>query len=130
MIIFPVKVVQIIDEQSALVEITVPDNSSSTYDTKKRTVFLHGVILSDVVDGERLTFTEMPYKYMKITGTKTYSTAIGGTKTVYVMEPLSRKVHLGIMKRIREVKEKQEAERDLERRIEKLKEKEKQEGRR
>lgn len=102
----PIKIVQRVDEQSALVKIDV---GARGHNTTKHTVFLQGLNLSDAVDDERIRFTRIPY--WKIIGTKTYTTAIGGSKTVYVMEPLSRELHTKTLKRMAEIKEIQEAER-------------------
>ena len=62
----------------------------------EETVFLQGVDLSNAVDGKRFQLEWI----MKITGTKTYGTAAGGTNTVYVLEPLDEETHKKILERI------------------------------
>ncbi len=69
------------------------------YSLKTQTVLLQGVDLTDVADGEQVKLESI----VKIIGTKTLNTAAGGTRTVYVAEPLSPATHKKIIKRLEEL---------------------------
>ena len=101
----PISIEQRIDGNSALAKIEIPKGSPPRYTAvaggisrtmTEETVFLQGVDLSNAVDGKRFQLEWI----MKITGTKTYGTAAGGTNTVYVLEPLDEETHKKILERI------------------------------
>ena len=95
----PVIIEQRIDTHSALATIEVLDGAPPEYtgtlvhdvrySLKTQTVLLQGVDLTDVADGEQVKLESI----VKIIGTKTLNTAAGGTRTVYVAEPLSPATH-------------------------------------
>lgn len=70
------KVQQVIDEDTALLADPFSRRNTGI------TVWAEGIDFSGAVDGESMTVDEV----VKISGTKTYTTALGGTKTVMVIE--------------------------------------------
>lgn len=48
--------------------------------------YINGLGMKDITDGDTVSFGRPCH----VTGTKTYKTVVGGTKTVYVIEPIHR----------------------------------------
>jgi hypothetical protein len=90
-VLYSVHVVQITGPDEMLAEIPVAYiYESRMYDkpvhsSRKELVFIKGVSTDGLIDGHDLK-TESVFR---ITGTKRYGTAMGGTKTVFVLEPTS-----------------------------------------
>ena len=81
------KIIQIIDEQNAIVDFCwtfIPPADGKDYGSLYRcdTVWVKGISTTNLVDGGRIK-TDKP---LKITGTKTYDTA-DGTNTIFLIEP-------------------------------------------
>lgn len=77
------KVQQVIDERNMLVKVTRHD---ATYTTAREAgSYLIWVVgkYSGVIDGQNVTLKSV----FRVTGTKQYTTAIGGSKTVFMLEP-------------------------------------------
>jgi len=74
------KVQQVVDERNMLVKVT-RFNHASRSEAGDYLVWVVGKY-SGVVDGQTVTFNEV----FRVTGTKQYTTAIGGSKTVFMLE--------------------------------------------
>lgn len=73
---FPVTIRQIIDSRNALVEID------------EESFWLKGFGLGDLVDGKKIILTEAIY----VSGTRQYTTILGASRTVLVLEPLTEEM--------------------------------------
>ena len=71
------KVTQVIDGQNMLIK-------STGWARPWLDFWVKGVLTKDIVDGETLTIPGV----FEITGTRTYETVLGGSKTVFVLEPV------------------------------------------
>ncbi len=86
---YSLKIIQIIDKQNAIVDFCwtfIPQKSDhNDYGSLYRceTVWVKGISTANLVDGGYIK-TDKP---LKITGTKTYNTAAGGTKTIFFIGP-------------------------------------------
>ena len=57
--------------------------------SKSKTVFIVGIPTDNIADGDMLTCSNS----FNVTGTKSYETRLGGTKTLYVLEPITVAKH-------------------------------------
>ena len=85
------KVIQVIDDNQMIVGIEDDRTGSGAY----KTWVIIKCATKDIVDGKFWRSEDweeiVGTKAMKVTGTKQYATAIGGTNTVYVVEPMSNR---------------------------------------
>ncbi len=87
------KVEQIIDEKNMIVDFIVESPTRGVPSGRilrtgySKIVWVSGIDTSNFVDGKSIRYT----RPLEITGTKSYETVMGGTKTVFLLEPLTQR---------------------------------------
>jgi len=76
---------QIIDAQNMIIELRIRELVGDTYESYHQPVWLRGFDTSKYVDNTIIR--PASDQLFKVTGTQQYITAIGGTKTLFVLEP-------------------------------------------
>lgn len=77
------KVFQIVDASNMIAEIKLPYLAGSVWTNKEATVWISGISTAGLTDGKRCSFKVV----FEVCGTKTYATALGGSKTIFELRP-------------------------------------------